>query len=73
MKRGGLSSPLDSRLRRDLGGNMPEETDIRLLAECIKLNDLCIPRIWRISLFSDDADFKRFSDEIEGEFNIRVY
>lgn len=52
---------------------MPERADMELLAECLKLNDSHIPGVSRISLFSEDADFKEFAEEIFGEFGIKVY
>lgn len=52
---------------------MPEKADMELLAECLKLNDSHIPGVSRISLFSEDADFKEFGEEIFGEFGIKVY
>ena len=66
---------IDSRLW-DLGfgfQSMPEKADMELLAECLRLNNSCIPGVSRISLFSEDADFKEFTGEIFREFGIKVY
>ncbi|KXA94239.1 hypothetical protein AKJ36_03230 [candidate division MSBL1 archaeon SCGC-AAA259I07] len=56
-----------------LGNPMPEENDIRILAECLKLNGLSISGVSKISILSDDSDFKEFSKEIGEEFNIGVH
>ncbi|KXB00990.1 hypothetical protein AKJ44_03060 [candidate division MSBL1 archaeon SCGC-AAA261F17] len=54
-------------------GPTPSEGDIRLLAECIRMNRLPIPRIWHISLLSNDSDFLWFTTEIEREFGIKIH
>jgi hypothetical protein len=54
-------------------GYLPEETDIKLLAECISFNEMSIEGVNQISLFSDDADFRDFKKEIKERFSIKVY
>lgn len=58
--------------RRD-GGLMPEESDMKLLAECISLYNSRVKGVNQISLLSDDTDFKEFRDEIKSMFDIKVY
>lgn len=58
--------------KRD-GGLMPEESDMKLLAECISLYNSHVKGINQISLLSDDLDFKEFRDEIKSRFDIKVY
>ncbi len=58
--------------KRD-GGLMPEESDMKLLAECISLYNSRVKGINQISLLSDDTDFKEFRDEIKSRFDIKVY
>ena len=56
-----------------LSNPLPEMADMKLLAECLKLSNSCIPGVHRISLFSEDSDFREFAGEIFKEFGIRVY
>jgi len=56
-----------------LSNPLPEMADMKLLAECLKLSNSCITGVHRISLFSEDSDFREFAGEIFKEFGIRVY
>ena len=68
---------LDSRLQDPLTlasqHLAPERADMRLLAECLELNNSPIRGVSRISLFSEDADFREFAGEIFTKFGIEVY
>lgn len=54
-------------------GKLPERSDMYILTQAVKLNSLCINGINRVAIFSDDNDFCEFSNEIEEEFNVKIY
>ena len=54
-------------------GKLPERSDMYILAQAVKLNSLCINGVNRVAIFSDDNDFCEFSNEIEKEFNVKIY
>lgn len=83
LRQGRLKPQLDTRLlpsssdtEFDLydfeGGHTPEEADMRLLAAALKLHNSVLPGVARISLLSDDRDFKEFTEEIPRDLGVRV-
>ncbi len=54
-------------------GELPEKSDMYILAQAIKLNNSNIKGIKKIAIFSDDNDFCDFSNEIEERFNVKIY
>ena len=61
------------KLKARNNGILPERSDMYILAQAVKLNKSCINGVNKVSLFSDDGDFCEFSNEIEEDFNVKIY